>query len=129
MPGMRGVGVLSDLLDPEPACDAPNPYKAVCRRRWSALVHRGPPDAELAATGCGNATGLPHGEVNWLEDLLPLTEPWHRLAESHDSARPAMVLSAVVSRPVEAGPDHPSPRPLPESLKISRAFVRQVLGY
>jgi len=66
---MRGVGVLSDLLDPVRAYDALSPYKAVCRRRWSALAHRGPPEAELVATDRGNETGPPHGEVNWVEDL------------------------------------------------------------
>lgn len=66
---MRGVGELSDRLDPVREYDALSPYKAVCRRRWSALVNRDPPEAELAATGRGNETGLPYGEANCVEEL------------------------------------------------------------
>jgi putative transposase len=65
----HGLGHSDPLLDSIPEYEALAKTPATRRRRWSAFVHKAPPDEELAAIRRSTMTGLPYGEPDWVEQL------------------------------------------------------------
>jgi len=65
----HGRGKGAGLLDPVVAYDELAGNAAGRRRRWSAFVHKQPPEAELSALRRSVQTGLPYGTPAWVERL------------------------------------------------------------
>lgn len=65
----HGQGWNDPLLDAITPYEALARYAAVRQRRWSAYVHAEVNEEELAAIRRSGATGLPYGEVGWVDRL------------------------------------------------------------
>lgn len=65
----HGLGESDPWLDRVEAYEMLAVQRAARLRRWSACVHQGPGEAELAAIRRSSATGLPFGESRWVARL------------------------------------------------------------
>ena len=65
----HGLGRPDPLLDPITVYESLARTPATRRRRWSAFVQQLPPDEELAAVRRSTQTGLPYGDLAWVERL------------------------------------------------------------
>ena len=65
----HGLGRPDPLLDPITAYESLAKTPVARRRRWSAFVHKTPPDDESTAIRRSTQTGLPFGEPEWVTQL------------------------------------------------------------